>query len=151
MRVSCLLPALILLALAAPLDRARAEDTARAALTVQRSLSVVAVRPIQMSPERRDATLSLSADVQPDAAAVIRVSGDPGRVYRIRMPQALTARDGAALVEDLRIWSDNAGDVSESRASRMDDQGRDLLRISGQVRSLRSDGLASLPLSIDYE
>lgn len=132
---------------------ASAQEPARASLTVQRALSVVAVRPIQLSPEQRDATLTLSADIRPDAPAVIHVTGDPGRVYRIRVPQTLTSPEGAALIENLRIWSDNTGDVSASRASRMDDQGRDLLRVTGFARSAAAvgEGVATLPFSIDYE
>lgn len=132
---------------------ASAQDSARASLSVQRALSVVAVRPIQLSPQQREATLTLSADIRPDAPAVIRVTGDPGRVYRIRVPENLTSPEGAALIENLRIWSDNSGDVSASRASRMDDQGRDLLRVTGFARSApgATDGVATLPLSIDYE
>lgn len=142
--------AMLLLALAVP---AVAQEPARATISIERSLSIVSVRPIQLSPEQRVATLSLSADIQPNAPAVIRVTGDPGRVYRIRVPRTLTSSEGVALVEDLQIWSANTGDVSVTRTSHMDLDGRDMLRISGRLRPANgaSESVAALPLSIDYE
>ncbi|WP_395945796.1 hypothetical protein [Brevundimonas sp.] len=129
-------------------------QTADASLTVQRSLSVVTVRPILLASPGRGTTLSLRALVDRDAPAEIQVTGDPGRVYRIRVPRTLVSSDGRALVEDLRIWSVNAGDVSTTRVSHMDLQGRDLLRVTGQLRLEGSEAVleaVSLPLSIDYE
>jgi len=132
---------------------ALAQEPARATLSVERSLSIVSVRPIQLSPEDRVATLSLRADIIPNAPAVIRVTGDPGRVYRIRVPRTLTSSEGVALVEDLRIWSENTGDISDTRTSRMDVEGRDLLRVSGRLQPATgaAEPFAALPLSIDYE
>jgi len=145
-----LISAMLLLALAVP---ALAQEPARATISIERSLSIVSVRPIQLSPEQRVATLSLSADIQPNAPAVIRVTGDPGRVYRIRVPRTLTSSEGVALVEDLQIWSENTGDVSVTRTSHMDLDGRDMLRVSGRLRPANgaSESVAALPLSIDYE
>lgn len=140
----------LLLACASP---ALAQEPARATLSVERSLSIASVRPIQLSPEDRFATLSMHADIQPNAPAVIRVTGDPGRVYRIRVPNTLSSFEGVALVEGLRIWSENTGDISTSRTSRMDFEGRDLLRVSGRLRPAEgaAEPFAALPLSIDYE
>lgn len=145
-----LISAMLLLALAVP---ALAQEPARATISIERSLSIVSVRPIQLSPEQRVATLSLSADIQPNAPAVIRVTGDPGRVYRIRVPRTLTSSEGVALVEDLQIWSENTGDVSVTRTSHMDLDGRDMLRVSCRLRPANgaSESVAALPLSIDYE
>lgn len=142
--------AMLLIALAFP---ALAQEPARATISIERSLSIVSVRPIQLSPEQRVATLSLSADIQPNAPAVIRVTGDPGRVYRIRVPRTLSSSEGVALVEDLQIWSENTGDVSVTRTSHMDLDGRDMLRVSGRLRPANgaSESIAALPLSIDYE
>jgi len=146
---ACLLTAL-LLACATP---ALAQEPARATLSVERSLSIASVRPIQLSPEDRVATLSMRADIQPNAPAVIRVTGDPGRVYRIRVPSTVASTEGVALVQDLRIWSENTGDISDTRTSRMDMEGRDMLRVSGRVRPAAgvAEPFAALPLSIDYE
>lgn len=130
-----------------------AQEPARATLSVERSLSIASVRPIQLSPNDPVATLSMRADIQPNAPAVISVTGDPGRVYRIRVPDTLTSVEGVALVEGLRIWSENTGDISSSRTSRMDFEGRDLLRVSGRLRPAAgaTEPIAALPLSVDYE
>lgn len=153
-RVPSFVLALAVSALAAGAAAAQSSQTADSTLTVQRSLSVVAVRSIQITSPGRAANLSLSAFADPDAPAEIRVTGDPGRVYRIRVPGALISSDGAAIVEDLKIWSLNAGDVSTTRVSHMDMEGRDLLRITGRLRLEGKDPTlesAPLPLSIDYE
>jgi len=140
----------LLLACAFP---ALAQETARATLNVERSLSIASVRPIQLSPNDPVASLSMRADIRPDAPAVIRITGDPGRLYRIRVPRTLAASDGVVLVEDLKIWSENTGDISKSRTSRMDFQGRDLLHVSGRLRppAGAAEPIAALPLSIDYD
>lgn len=128
-------------------------QTAESSLTVQRSLSVATVRATQVASPGQGATLSLRALVDPDAPAEVRVTGDPGRVYRIRIPTSLMAADGQTIIDDLKIWSANNGDVSQTRVAHMDLQGRDLLRITGRLRL--ADGAmldaVSLPLSIDYE
>lgn len=150
MILRALLPTALLLTCASPI---LAQEPARATLSVERSLSIASVRPIQLSPDDTVATLSMRADIQPNAPAVISVTGDPGRVYRIRVPDNLTSVEGVALVEDLRIWSENTGDISDTRTSRMDFEGRDLLRVSGRVRPAAgvAEHFAALPLSIDYE
>ncbi|WP_295175352.1 hypothetical protein, partial [uncultured Brevundimonas sp.] len=60
---------------------------------------------------------------------------------------------GDAFVEGLRIWSENTGDISDTRTSRMDFEGRDLLRVSGRLRPAAgaTEPIAALPLSVDYE
>jgi hypothetical protein len=132
---------------------ALAQEPARASLSVERSLSIASVRPIQLSPDDPVATLSMRADIRPDAPAVIRIAGDPGRLYRIRVPRTLASSEGVILVEDLQIWSENTGDISKSRTSRMDFEGRDLLHVSGRLRPPTGAGepIAALPLSIDYD
>lgn len=129
-------------------------QTAESSLTVQRSLSVATVRPIRITSPGQAASLSLSAIVNPDAPAEVQVTGDPGRVYRIRVPTTLVAQDGDVIVENLKIWSRNTGDVSQTRVAYMDLEGRDLLRITGRLRVEGGEVVLdsiSLPLSIDYE
>lgn len=132
---------------------ALAQEPARATLSVERSLSIASVRPIQLSPDDPVATLSMRADIQPDAPAVISVTGDPGRVYRVSVPRTLASPEGVVLVENLQIWSENTGDISTSRTSRMDFEGRDLLHVSGRLRpgTGAAKPFATLPLSIDYD
>ncbi len=153
MRHSPLRPAFILASLVFAACPA-ASQTADSSLTVQRSLSVVTVRPIQIASPGRGASLSLAAFADPESPAEIRVTGDPGRVYRIRVPSTLMAADGTTVLEDIKIWSLNVGDVSVTRVSQMDLQGRDLLRVTGRLRIQGNEALletVSLPLSIDYE
>lgn len=131
-------------------------QTARSSLEIQRSLSVAAVHVISARPDQLSASLSVVSDTSgSDAPSVVMVRGDPGRVYRIRVPDTLVSDQGVSILEDLQIWSANAGDVSVSRVSHMDLDGRDLLRITGRVRqggSTQKGGIiTSLPLTIDYE
>ena len=104
--------------------------------------------------DESSASLTVEGDIRPDAPALIRVSGDPGRLYRIRIPLTSDLASGAARINDLRILSVNAGDVSMSGVARMDHQGQDLLQISGSLRTSdngRAETPPALPLSIDYE
>lgn len=128
---------------------------ATASVNIQNSLNVATIRPMRFEARANGGSLSVTASGLADAPAMIQISGDPGRIYRIRVPRILTATGDVAMIEDLRVWSLNSGDISETRVGRMDSEGRDLLRITGQLRILRSSDGAStvtaLPLSIDYE
>ena len=127
--------------------------TGGATLSVQRGLSISTVSPMRIQSTEREAGLSVTGSELVDAPAMIQITGDPGRVYRIRLPQTSGA-DGLAVIEDLEIWSANAGDISEVRVARLDMSGQDLLRVSGRLRlQLGGDGepITALPLSIDYE
>lgn len=131
-------------------------QTARGSLEVQRSLSVAAVHVISARPDELSASLSVVSDTgRSDAPSVVMVRGDPGRVYRIRVPDTLVSDQGVSIVEDLQIWSANTGDVSTARVSHMDLDGRDLLRITGRLRQEGSGRngaiITALPLTIDYE
>jgi len=122
-------------------------------LTVQQGLSIGTVSPMRLQPSTGDAGLSVRGSNAADAPAMIQITGDPGRVYRIRLPQA-AGDESMAVVQDLRIWSATSGDISETRTARLDMNGHDLLRVSGELRvRLDDEGepVAALPLSIDYE
>ena len=144
---------LILFALAAVPGVAAPQSTdGGASLTIQRGLSMAVVRPMQLEARSASAGLSVTASNLADAPAVIRIAGDPGRIYRIRLPEG--EDQGVALIENLKILSVNAGDISRTRAGRLDADGRDLLRVSGQFRmraGADAEPIAALPLSIDYE
>ncbi len=128
---------------------------ATASIGVQNSLNVATIRPMRFQTRDGRTSLSVTASGLADAPAMIQISGDPGRIYRIRVPRIVTATGDTALIEDLRVLSQNSGDISETRVGRLDGEGQDLLRITGQLRILRSsdgtDTVAALPLSIDYE
>lgn len=128
-------------------------ENGSASLTVQRGLSISTVSPMRLQPNEPGVALSVTGSNLVDAPAMIQISGDPGRVYRIRLPQD-EADQGVAVIEDLKIWSATSGDISETRVARLDLQGHDLLRVSGRLRiRLDDEGepVAALPLSIDYE
>lgn len=137
-------------AVALTVPQAAGAEPVRTTLTVMRSLGIASVRPIQLTPETLDRPLGVSAEIRIDAPAVVRVAGDPGRVYRIRAPRTLLTSTGEIVLDDLRLLSASSGDVSSSRAARMDLDGRDLLQITGRLKSATT-GRASLPISIDYE
>lgn len=124
-----------------------------ALLNVQRSLSVATFRPMRLEAVEQVGSLALSGSSIADAPAMIQVSGDPGRIYRIRLPQTLGS-DGVAVIENLSILSATSGDISSTRVAHMDLQGRDMLRVSGRLTVRVGDEnrtIATLPLSIDYE
>ncbi|MBD7941584.1 DUF4402 domain-containing protein [Brevundimonas guildfordensis] len=125
-------------------------EPVRSTLSVVRSLSIASVRPIQLAHGPLDRPLGVSAEMPIDAPAVIQIAGDPGRVYRIRAPQALVTARGETVLDDLRLWSANTGEVSSSRAGRMDANGRDVLYVTGRLTAAGT-GRASLPISIAYE
>lgn len=142
----------VLIAAAPAVASAQAQN-GLATLTVQRGLSISTVSPMRLQPLESEVALSVTGSNPVDAPAMIQITGDPGRVYRIRLPQSDIDQD-VAVIQDLKIWSANAGDISETRVARLDLQGRDLLRVSGRLRvRLDDEGepIAALPLSIDYE
>lgn len=149
-----LLTLLIVGLLAAPGIAAAQSSDGNVALTIQRGLSMSVVRPMQLEATSASAGLSVTASNLSDAPAMIRIAGDPGRMYRVRLPEAQENGQSVALIENLRIWSINAGDISTTRSGRLDADGRDLLRVSGQFRmraGAEAEPIAALPLSIDYE
>ncbi|RZJ19678.1 MAG: hypothetical protein EON91_00160 [Brevundimonas sp.] len=147
---------LALLALTAGASAAQAQQaTANASLRVVDSYAVSATQPMRLA---RTASLrpSPTAPVsQPDAPAVIQVTGDAGQSYRVRVPRFVPASQDATVVEGVSVWSANAGDVSDTGMARMDAEGRDTLRVVGRLSLLGLDGVSNavtaLPLSIDYE
>lgn len=98
--------------------------------------------------------LQLSTEgISADAPAVIQVTGDPNRVYRIRLPQ-VAGVEGAVL-EELQVHSQTSGDITSVGVARTNSEGRDLLTISGRLRST-NDGQATsarppLLVAIVYE
>lgn len=139
-------------AFAAP-AAAQSSGGAASLAVVQRGLSMTSMRPMRLKVEEPAAGLHMESISLADAPALIQIGGDPGRFYRIRLPRLLDTGE-TAIVEDLTIWSTNAGDISDTRVARMDHQGRDMLRVTGRLK-VASDGrsmpIAALPLSIDYE
>lgn len=133
---------------APPQTSAANESQARAAMTVQRSLSVATISPMRFERDAGAAALSAQNDgMTTERPAVIRLSGDPGRAYRIRLPRREASFDA---VEGLQILSANDGDISLSLGGRLNAQGHDVLEIRGRLRA-QTGHVAALPLSIDYD
>lgn len=126
--------------------------TATGTLTVERALTISTVRPLSFGPSQVNGSIVASTG---PTQAVIQVTGDPGRIYRVRLPATLATSTPGATIEGFTISSDNSGDISQSLTARMDDVGRDRLHIGGSLRRSGTIGLtevtAAIPLSVDYE
>ena len=125
---------------------------ATAALTVERALTMTGVQPMTFDAGHREVDAIASSSV---SEAIIEVTGDPGRVYRVRLPETVAADDAGTTIGSFTLRSDNSGDISESLTARMDANGFDRLHVGGRL--IRAPGLiitevsAAVPLSIDYE
>ncbi len=152
-------------ALAAP--AAAQTRQASAAVTVERAVGVsqisrmifnatatedATITSAATAPSPEETTLVSSRAMAADAPAVIRISGDPGRAYRINLPRSISDPDTNATITDFSVWSDNSGDITETLSARMDQTGRDTLRVSGVLSVVAiSDVSAAVPITVNYE
>lgn len=105
----------------------------------------------EMAPPEQT-TLSAATRLSADAPAVIRVSGDPGRSYRVNLPRSIEDPKTNATISGFSVWSHNSGDITESLTARMDETGRDTLRVSGFLSRLAfTDVTAAVPIVVNYE
>lgn len=143
------------LGLATTPARAQQQATATAGLRVVDSYAVSATQPMRLARTSGLRASPTAPASQPDAPAVIQVTGDAGQAYRVRVPRFVPSAQDATVVEGISVWSANAGDVSDTGMARMDAEGRDTLRVVGRLSLLGMEGAANgvtaLPLSIDYE
>lgn len=133
----------------------QSQDTsprANATLTIERSLSVATVRPMRFNPVSSNSGTIVTTRSEP---AVILVTGDPGRIYRITLPPTVLAGPGDLTVDTLTVVSDNSGDVTRNLTARMDAAGSDRLQITGLLRQATGIVLtnvsAAVPIGVDYE
>lgn len=125
---------------------------AGASITIERSLTVASVRPMifHRAPSQPE-----TAALAQSGEAVIRVTGDPGRVYRVSLPSSIVAQPGDLTVDTLTIVSENSGDITQTLTARMDSKGLDRLHISGLLRQVGgvtlTDVTAAVPVGVDYE
>lgn len=125
---------------------------AGATLTVERALTVSGVRPMTFNSIGAQVDAVSSGEV---SEAIIEVTGDPGRVYRVRLPSTIEADGIGSTIDSFTLRSDNSGDISTTLTARMDGKGHDRLHVGGRL--IRSPGLVitevstAIPLSIDYE
>ncbi|CAN5127429.1 hypothetical protein BH09PSE1_BH09PSE1_26600 [soil metagenome] len=102
------------------------------------------------SPE--ETTLSRARGMAADAPAVIQISGDPGRAYRVNLPPSISDPQTNATITGFTVWSRNSGDITESLSARMDETGRDTLRVTGFLSAVAfSDVSAAVPITVNYE
>lgn len=132
---------------------ARAQSRlAESTVTIERALTISTVRPLTFGRVAANGVPMSSAG---SADAVIQVTGDPGRLYRVRLPAAIMTSTPGTTIDSFTIWSDTAGDISQSLTGRIDDRGQDRLRIGGALRRssaiILSDVTAAIPVSVDYE
>lgn len=129
---------------------AQSRAEASAGLQIQRGLNISAASPMQFQA----GSSARGAATPGDTPAVIVVSGDPGRLYRLRLPQFVSAPGGGALIEMLEVRSRSSGDISKSRVGRIDGSGSDILTIRGRLMGrMASEAKVTLaiPMSLDYD
>ncbi len=122
------------------------------AVTVERALTISTVRSLSFGRiPANGATIPASGSTD----AIIQVTGDPGRQYRVRLPAAIMTSTPGVTVDSFTIWSDNSGDIANTLTARMDGSGQDRLRIGGSLRRssalVITDVTTAIPLSVDYE
>lgn len=131
---------------------AESPPKANASLTIERSLTIAAVQPMSFNPVSTGPGVTVTTQ---SGTAVIRVSGDPGRVYRVTLPAAIVARPGDMAVDLFTVISDNSGDITRNLTARMNAEGSDRLEITGLLRQpggiARSNVSAAVPIGVDYE
>lgn len=144
--------ALGLCALAGPVLAQTRPATATATMTIERALTVSGVQAMTFKDTGGQVDAMAGGEV---TEAIIEVTGDPGRVYRVRLPAMVAADQAGSTIDSFTLRSDNSGDISETLTARMDAEGFDRLHVGGQLR--RTPGLVitevstAIPLSIDYE
>lgn len=103
-------------------------------------------------PRPGEASVSEARGTTSSAPAVIQVTGDPGRTYRINLPTSLSAPMTNATISQFRVWSQNSGDISDTLTSHMDRAGRDTLRVTGVLSTVTfEDVTAAMPITVNYE
>lgn len=122
---------------------------AAATLEIHDSVNVSAIQTLTLRRPEGGQTLGMTVITEAEKPALIQISGDAGRLYRIQVRES----GGPFVGNDLRIWSTNTGDISESHISTTDAHGRDLLHISGRLtRRVGSTGdRRTLAVSIQYD
>ena len=152
--IRSLVLAVSLCGVAAPAFAQNAESppNANASLTIERSLTIAAVQPMSFNPVSTSTGVVVTTQ---SGTAIIRVSGDPGRVYRVNLPAEIVASPGDRLVDVLAVISDNSGDITRNLTARMNAEGSDRLQITGLLSQPSGIALtnvsAAVPIGVDYE
>ncbi len=146
------------MAQAAPPSR-RANATG--AIQVERALTLSNVQSMSFVATRRNLDRGTGNGVEAtnadasDAPAVIDITGDPGRVYRIQLPATIDTTLSDGVISGFQVWSETVGDVSRTMTGRLNAEGHDRLRISGILTTAHgmviTDVQTAVPVNIDYE
>lgn len=104
------------------------------------------------APPPEEAVLGSTRTMMADEPAVIQISGDPGRAYRIYLPQSISDPDSNATITGFTVWSRNSGDITETLSGKMDHTGHDTLRVAGVISAVTfSEVRAAVPVTVNYE
>ncbi|CAN5346774.1 hypothetical protein BH10PSE1_BH10PSE1_21070 [soil metagenome] len=156
------LPGLLIALFVAAPAMAQTRQT-EASVTVERSVGVSEVSRMIFNatatteqgvsaPPPEQTALSTAGGSAASAPAVIRITGDPGRAYRVNLPQSIADPLTNATITSLTVWSENSGDITTSLTARMDEEGRDTLRVTGFLSSVAfTDVNAAVPIVVNYE
>lgn len=160
MRLLAALGALTAVSLAGAPPAEAQTRVATSAIQVERALTLSNVQSMSFVATRRNiegaaAGAALETTDASSAPAVIDITGDPGRVYRIQLPVAISAEIANSVIDGFQVWSETMGDVSSTMTGKLNSEGRDRLRISGVLTTsaglVITDVSTAVPVSIDYE
>ena len=127
-------------------------------IQVERALTLSNVQSMSFVATRRNIAGSSMVE-EPAAAstapAVIDITGDPGRIYKIQLPETVSAEVADTVIDGFQVWSETMGDVTTTMSGRLNSEGRDRLLISGVLNAasgmIITNVSAAVPVSIDYE
>ena len=131
---------------------------ATGSILVERALTLSNVQSMSFVATRRNIAGSSMVE-EPAAAstapAVIDITGDPGRIYKIQLPETVSAEVADTVIDGFQVWSETMGDVTTTMSGRLNSEGRDRLLISGVLTGatgmIITNVSAAVPVSIDYE
>lgn len=151
-----LLPLGLILAMAGPALAQSRRAEATGAIQVERALTLSNVQSMTFAANRRTASNDPAANADTsDVPAVIDITGDPGRVYRIQLPSTIDTELSEGVISGFQVWSETVGDVTRTMTGRLNAEGHDRLRISGVLTTARgmiiTDVQTAVPVNIDYE
>lgn len=127
-------------------------------IRVERALTLSNVQSMSFVATRRSiggATIVEEPAAASTAPAVIDITGDPGRIYKIQLPETISAEVADTVIDGFQVWSETMGDVTTTMSGRLNSEGRDRLLISGVLTGatgmIITNVSAAVPVSIDYE
>ena len=127
-------------------------QTSTGSITIERALTVDALRPMAFRGPGSSID-PISSNVVTEA--VVEVTGDPGRVYRVSLPRSIDADLIGSVSDTFTLRSENLGDITETMTSRMNADGFDRLYIGGRLRGksavLITGVVTAVPVTVDYE